>query len=280
MANSSLSASFIIVAAALFVQVRRSQAIECPSYENHPAYHSSMQPTLIRCWSYMKTSRIPWNMYLAKYTLHRYAPVSDPNSLVYDGLDWFWTTSGHLDRPDFIKLHFNRHARVYLIIPMHRLSKMTTPSLGSWKPMGEVKLVKGEGRPFGFGVHQKYEGESFLYERAYIFSMMGKDVELPHQQYVTKYLKGFEIPKGHPWIAMIGERDGSPWSYPPNPPSVRDTIRPNRRCPDELHDLWVTPNTDDSDADTRGKVWKTWHPAWDPIYWWYVTCFCVLFPFL
>lgn len=227
-----------------------------------------MSPVLIKCWSFMNCPKLPKTAYIAQYKKHRYAPVSDLDSLSYDELDWFWATSGHGDTSDFIQFHFNRHARVYLTIPVHRNTRMGSVSLPGWKAMGEVNLVKGIEEPFEFGVFQKFPAQPTLPERAYIFMKRGKDVEIPHLTWVEKNLRGFDIPNGYRLFAMFAETDGSKWEYPSWPSTIRHKIKPNEQCPKDLHNQWVARNTDDDDPDTAGKYWRTWHPLWDPIYWW------------
>lgn len=69
-------------------------------------------------------------------------------------------------------------------------------------------------------------------------------------------------------IVMLCEMDGSAPPVPKNPSQITAPILPNKECPEALHNAWVTKNTDNSDDDTRGKNWRTWHPQWDPCYWW------------
>lgn len=78
-------------------------------------------------------------------------------------------------------------------------------------------------------------------------------------------------PNFYSFDIYLGEADGSA----PAPPAVATVLNgveiwPNSRCPQELHDLWMTPNVDAADEDTAGKSWHTWHPQVDPVYWWYV----------
>lgn len=77
------------------------------------------------------------------------------------------------------------------------------------------------------------------------------------------------IPGRFGYDIILAEKGGVRPVRQPPPPGVRD-IYPNTRCPDGLHELWRTGAHDSSDADTRGKTWRTWHPQVDPIYWWYV----------
>lgn len=216
----------------------------------------------------MTSPRLPKTAYLAKYKNHQYAPVTDLTSTTYEELDWFWAMSGHGDTSDFIQLHFNRNARVYLVIPVHRYAKVEDVSLPGWEAIEEVNLVKGAGELFEFGVFQKFPAQLTLPERAFIFMKEGKNVVFPHLDWVRMNMVGFKIPKGYQLFTMISEVDGSKWEYPSWPSAIRNEIKPNEKCPEDLHNLWVTPDTDLNDPDTQGKYWKTWHPLWDPIYWW------------
>lgn len=208
--------------------------------------------------------------YHGQYKRHRYAPMSDLSSHVYSELDWFWASNGQGVTDDFVKLHFNRQARVYLLIPVHKYSEMSDPTLPGWNAVGPAVAVKGLDKPLEFGVHQKYTVLNAISEKVYVFSKEGSEIVLPHHSWVWNNLKGFKIPNMSPWIAMVSEKGGETPKYPPQPHQVSHRIRPNRKCPTALHDLWVTPNTDSYDPDTAGKLWKTWHPAWDPMFWWYV----------
>lgn len=248
--------------------VRAEGATLCPSVQNHPLYNSSRGSVLIRCWSYMTMPKEPITFYKVNHLPHRYAPIYEPSSKKYSSLDWFWASNGQGSSDDFVKLYFNRVARVYLLIPVHKYSDMESPSLLGWRAEEPVTLVKGEGRPFIFGTHQKYTVLPYLPEKMYVFSREGSEVILPHHSWVWNNLKGFKIPKMKPWVAMISESNGEVPRYPSQPTQISKQIRPNRRCPQALHDIWVTPNTDNSDDDTRGKMWKTWHPLWDPMFWW------------
>lgn len=74
----------------------------------------------------------------------------------------------------------------------------------------------------------------------------------------------------HFWIA---EKDGTPSKRIGKFRGKRVTS--NARCPDQLHEEWFAYDENKEDKSTRGVKFRTWHPAWDPCYWWYVcTCPC------
>lgn len=102
--------------------------------------------------------------------------------------------------------------------------------------------------------------------RGYVFSKRFEgEAYIPHQAWVKQNAKGVKA-RGD-YVIMIAEEDGSASTAPKSPPGIK-MIQPNARCPEALHDLWVTPDEDASDPDTVGKMWKTFHPRWDPCYFW------------
>ena len=136
-----------------------------------------------------------------------------------------------------------------------------------WRPEGYATLSKGLGKKFVFGVHQKiYKDVS---ERAYLFSKnVGTTFYLPSGNWVARNTKGLEVLPDF-WILMA-EAGGSA-SKAPKQRAGTKAIVPNDRCPEWVHNSWVTPDDDEHDADTKGKKWPAWHPMWDPCYWWYVS---------
>lgn len=79
-------------------------------------------------------------------------------------------------------------------------------------------------------------------------------------------MPGFEDAPGG-YDLLLGEADGSA----PVPPRQVDELRgevaqAGKPCPRALHDLWVVSSSDEADGDTAGRVWATWHPQLDPIY--------------
>ncbi|MCG8349358.1 MAG: hypothetical protein MI924_16450 [Chloroflexales bacterium] len=63
------------------------------------------------------------------------------------------------------------------------------------------------------------------------------------------------------YLVLFAEADGSPSSAPPAPEG-REIPQPNQPCPQWVHDQYVTTGPD-------GKLYPTWHPQIDPVYWCY-----------
>ena len=62
---------------------------------------------------------------------------------------------------------------------------------------------------------------------------------------------------------LIGEADGSKPVTPELPKGITERPTPNERCPDWVHDQYVATHPVD------GRVYRTWHPSIDPVYWCY-----------
>ncbi|KAI0566299.1 hypothetical protein FGB62_10g212 [Gracilaria domingensis] len=185
--------------------------------------------------------------------------------MVYDALDWFYVEHHKQPVSDrFIQLNLHRDAKVYLIVSVQYNNDFPPARLPGWNSEGWAIRVDRLDREFVFGVHQTQS--RYLPTRVYIFSRGARGTAiLPSNDWVTRSVSGVNVIGG--WYAMVAEHDGKPSEKPAQPNGVSETILPNRRCPDALHGLWVTPETDASDADVRGRMWPTWHPQWDPCYW-------------
>lgn len=107
--------------------------------------------------------------------------------------------------------------------------------------------------------------ETFLVPHmAYVFSKVGSSVEIGSKDWMYANLPHLDT-KGY-WSAMIAEEDGSPVAAPTRPRGME--IEAGARCPDALHDRWITPGTDQLDTSAHGNtMFRTWHPLWDPCYW-------------
>ncbi|KAI0560921.1 hypothetical protein FGB62_97g112 [Gracilaria domingensis] len=184
---------------------------------------------------------------------------------MYHGLDWFYASN--YKQPvteEFIRLDLHRDAKIYLMVGMVNNSNFPIVTLEGWESEGWVKRVGRLESKFTVGVHQNYS--RWLPKVAYIFSRRATGYAvLPSQQWVDRKISGSR--KIGSWYVMIAEADGSA-SKPPTPPyRLTAPIIPNRKCPDELHADWTTPETDSLDPDVSARHWPTWHPQWDPCYW-------------
>lgn len=89
-------------------------------------------------------------------------------------------------------------------------------------------------------------------------------MNLPQFLWVRQEVKG--IAANGVYHVRIAEADGSA-STAPELVSGLSGIAPNERCPDKLHDMWRVEDKD-GDPFVKGLKWATWHPQYDPCYWW------------
>ena len=231
--------------------------------EKHPLYTPRLKSVLVRSWVF-PAGRSQASVYHPRYDEHLYVPAKDRSNRKWAKLDWFWAFPGTGSSKAYVRLQLQRPARVFLVVKHAFDPAFPAVSLPGWISEGYALLEGGPGQKQVYGVHQ--QNEWGLWFRAHIFSKVFKSgADLPDRKWVRSNIGG--ISSDGSYFAMLGEEDGSPSLRPRNPKGISG-IRPNTRCPDKLHDAWVTPNDDNSDRDTSGILWKTWHPAWDPCYWW------------
>lgn len=63
------------------------------------------------------------------------------------------------------------------------------------------------------------------------------------------------------YLVLLAEAGGAP-SAPPAVPAGKAPPQPNATCPQWVHEQYVTAGPD-------GKIYPTWHPQIDPVYWCY-----------
>lgn len=132
---------------ALFtVSLAQSQSDDALRCKDHPAFNPSIKPVLISSWdcelSEPKTEQL---VYLPRYTGHAYAPIDDPSSTKYFGLDLFHGANFR-SAPSF-RMTFQRAAFVYLFVDVEQgmFDQNATVSLrGGWKSEGWVERIAGE----------------------------------------------------------------------------------------------------------------------------------------
>lgn len=236
------------------------------SCKDHPAYFPGLKSVLLRSWRLLGIKETSFTSnYHPRHSEHIYAPVGDLSSNKWANFDWFWAMKGAVPIERHARLDLQRPVRVFLAVGSKVDKSYPAARLPGWRSEGHAELVKGQGKMLKYGVHQ-FDYRS-VNPKVYIFSKeFGSVAHLPNSLWVEKNIQGIGV-QGDV-VAMLAESNGKAPPVPRNPSGISQPILPNKRCPDALHDRWVTKNTDNDDADTRGKMWKTWHPAWDPCYWW------------
>jgi len=268
------SKSFVVTSFVFFifsqVSVVSSTGAQC---KDHPLYKTGMKGEIIRSWMYKPNpdGSMYWtrSKYFPRYKQHAWIPINNSASTKYSNLDYF--TTNHRTNSsihDFVTLYFQRNALVYLLVHSTK-SNGNPPSLTDWKPEGFINMSRGteaESTSIDMG-DGTINGQLHAPRTAYVFSRNGTSVSIGSQDWVFNNMRNLDADGS--WSALIAESDGSV-VLPPERPVIEGVgieIEAGGRCPDALHDSWVTLSTDTEDAATNTTYFKTWHPLWDPCYW-------------
>lgn len=262
-----MSFSLLLVAllAALSLSMAMPQSDVALRCKDHPAFKSSWKSVLVSSWTYDLSSPNKEHLaYIPRYTGHVYAPVDKPASKMYRGLDLFHKAN-FVDAPNF-RMTFQRSAIVYMLVdvPNNMFDPEKSVTLRGWRSDGWVKRVRGS-ETIRYGVQDSISRTMTLY--AYVFSQKTGNqdyVDIPQTNFVRDHISMLNV-KGS-YNVLIAEGNGKP-SPPVGTLNGRE-IRPNTKCPDALHDTWKVPDDKRNDPDTRGKMFSSWHPQWDPCFWW------------
>lgn len=234
--------------------------------KDHPLYEPGLRSELIRSWTFRSTqpNRLVWrrSFYQPRYGKHAYAPEEELNSTKYTSMDLFVANSPRNVVRDFVTLHFQRRAKVYLFIT-GRGSKSTCATLSGWKSEGWARLIKGRGTKGILGAVRKFQWH--FPGSVYVFSqtLNGTVVGIPSISWLRRHVRGIKV--GWSLFILAGEIDGKPVSKPANKLGV--DIDSGGMCPDELHDVYKVLGQFKSDPHSRNEYFRTFHPLWDACYW-------------
>lgn len=248
------------------------------SCADHPAKDApSTSSVLFQSFNFIETkfastSRLA---YLAREATVKFVPVSQPTSEIYFGLDLFYFAPGAAGKsssnPDALVLYLQRPGKVYIFVSTSsiRTNNDNPIKFPGWKSAGFAENLKPDVE-VSYGVYRTSKLPISRY--AYVFEKdtMGPKnmVTLPHSGAILKANSGLRS-KGN-YVVRIAEANGSPVKPPPKFRGI--TVLPNVKCPEIVHDAWGT--YDDTgknipqDPTTNGVLFGSWHPHWDPCFWW------------
>lgn len=248
----------MFVALLLALAVARAQpGLRC---SDHPQPIDN--PVLLHSWTHTRNPRpVESNVYIPRYRRMLYRPVGEPESTRYLGLDLFFSTAP-TNGQRLVTLHTHREARVYIFAHASRASN-ARPELPGWETVGYA-VRRMPDIDADFGVFEKRR--RFMPQFALVFVRATRDqrVDIPDMS-VVKEAAGSAVIDGD-FHVRIAELDGSA-SVPP-PRFKGRIVRPGKECPPSLHNAWAVSEPDESDEDVAGVMFNSWHPAWDPCYWW------------
>lgn len=260
--------SFVLTLTLLFLRSNGDDGLMCSTA---PYSEDGFTGEIIRSWSYRKNNpkqlRTFAANYVPRYTFHGFAPVDDPTSKIYEGLDLFSTQLPLDTTAEFVTMKFQREAKVYLFVTG---SNKGSPALTlpDWNPEGWAEIVMGshtKKTELGIVKPRLWKPSKF----AYVFSKAttAMEVKLPGKTYVAENLTGMTV-GGNYWV-MVAEEDGAAVEKPAIPANKMDEedVIAGKHCPDWLHNEWKAP-VRPGEYDVGENTFKTAHPIWDPCYWW------------
>lgn len=265
-----MSLSFVVVSAVILLAsaTRIAETLKGLTCKDHPLYKKHpFRGEIIRSWSYTQTRekvfKFSDSAYVPRYTQHGWSPMNNLSSTEYTNLDLF-TTYMQRDGPDhYLTISFQRPAKVYLFVAGFDRA-MPRAQLSGWDPKGWAAMTKNTNGNGKAQVGLMSKKEFPVMNHAFVFSKpAATNVQLPSMAWVAKNVRGMKS-NGY-YIVLVGEADGSSV----RPPRARDipAITAGKRCPAELHDAWRVRGFDQEDQQTRNRMFRTYHPMWDPCFW-------------
>ena len=245
-----------------FIQSCLSIGLSC---KDHPLYFEGMGSEMVKSFYVLEGDPFVRMMFVPRVSSHRYEPY-DPKepSTKYSDLSWFFAPGGTSKSDKFVALELQRPSKVYLMVGISFSKSQPDATLPNWKFEGHAELGKGRDEGLQYGVHE--DMTKFVTEYVVVFSRNFNDlVYVPNLKWIETNIRGV---RAKSFVLNIAESDGSPPNAPLPPKGFTTPIRPMTPCPSKLHEAWVTKNVDHTDSDTKNMMWPTWHPAWDPCYWW------------
>lgn len=256
-----ISSTLLLLQAPLSL-AQMGQALLCTE---HPAFTPSLTSVLVRSWTVnYALPPVEQVAYLPRYLGHGYTPVDDASSKKYVGLDLFHTANA-MDAPNF-RVNFQRSALVYLFVNVDskQFNDTETVSLQGWNSEGWAKRSFGDDR-ITYGVYQKLTRKMSKY--VYVFSKTTTEadyVDVPQAAFIKDRIEGVSVPGSfNLWIA---ESDG--FASKPVGKLNGEDVKANKQCPQELHDAWRVEVDESDHPSVKGALFRTWHPQWDPCFWW------------
>lgn len=240
----------------------RSEKVNLPPPKNNQALlcqdssilQKPRKPVLVSSWNQFSQVEKVQETYIPRYNGHKYEPMSG-NRDRYKGLDLFFTSQ--LKNISY-RIFFQRTALVYLFVDvvvkrgsLSEVQLAAKPKLSGWNAEGWAELKTGD-PTIEYGTYEK--ARKTLYKYVYVFSKASHDNKLDIPSVQDIYRDGLKL-VGTANL-FIAESDGS---ASPRIAFKRNDFA-NMPCPEEMHNQWSVG---------RGKNrFLTWHPLWDPCYWW------------
>lgn len=252
---------------------RAELGLQC---SDHPAGGAPTNGVLIRSWENLDVKTRPVSkapVYEARFDKFPYTAMTSKNGSgqkSYSGMDMFFIRGNSRGKKvvNLVRMHFQRPALVYMMLELTFAASKGIPiaSLPGWNSEG-VAVLSGTSNVYQYGIFQN--NTMPFPPHVYVFSKPTtgnlNEIVLPQWKWIKSNVKGLQTKQGL-FHLRISEADGSPSSIPTLFNGVK--ILPNMQCPKSLHDAWGVENDDVTDTTTKGQLFGSWHPPWDPCFWW------------
>lgn len=275
---SHIFALFLYLSALISLSTAQNAAMLC---SDHPVYDPAnpYNPVLLSSWSVLASKTVLEEFaYLPHHTEHQYVPATYTDgalqfavSDVYKGLDLLHFAN-RKDYPN-MQLFTTRPAKIYMFLDVNydssapsQVAKQMT--LIGWQSEGWAYLNQG-GYEVRYGVHDSLTRNLSIF--SYVFSKSTFEEDGEHTAYIQspRFIKQKTVNNGISingrYNVFLAEADGS--ASTDVGLFEGQSIPPNTRCPDALHDRWVTQDPNTADTHTAGIDFQTYHPQWDPCFW-------------
>jgi len=255
----------LLVCLSLLGRISLGNGLKC---SEHPLYHDALQGALIKSWSYLPNSynesRFSRSFYVPRDSRISYK-LENHRGAILGHLDSFITRFDNSFSHNFLTLRFQRPTTVYILFPSWK-NPPSLPWIEGWENVGWASLRNGNSEMLEFGTNLKVT--IHIPSRVYIYKVVISNPEhilqLPSLLWIQEKVN--TVANSGKYFLLLSEQDGSPSKIPMG--IHGETANAAEKCPTWLHDTWVTPDNDKEDKDTSGILWKTWHPLWDPCFWW------------
>ncbi len=237
--------------------------------KDHPLkkHYKFVSGEIMRSWIFSKNKDGSQRWYRSAYKpRHNFKLVSDDGSnKVIQNLDAFGVFNGLRPEQDWVTLHFQRSAKVYMYVgSWDRITRK--PYLSGWNYEGLFKAPSRDRQVWTSGKIGARSAEYRVHLRGVLFSKVVRDkVTIPTRHWVRQNVRNAKVGDGY-YNIFIAEANGRP-TYAPRKPWQFRGIQPGKLCPERLHNWWRVPGEDPNDRYIRGRLFNTWHPLWDPCFW-------------
>ncbi len=144
---------------------------------------------------------------MPRYNQHTWAPVHDPDSTKYKNLDFFSTYLARNAPDDYVMMHFQRKAKVYMLAG-GKYEEGSWVTLPGWESEEWVKMVNGSARikaVMGVADNMTFHVNHYAFV---LTQAPSREIMLPSVEWVRKNINGLKT-NGY-YVILAAEASGKP----------------------------------------------------------------------